>query len=131
MNALEMMGLILVVALVGIGFIVSYINSPNGPRAKRWAAEIRELEVRTRMEADEELITDLQKLARLYARAGKRWEAEQALRRALVIARQQWGQASPLVINILQESVKLMESMRRKSEAKSFRKELDKVRKMQ
>ena len=36
-----------------------------------------------------------------------------------------------LVINILQDSVKLMESMRRKSEAKSFRKELDKVRKMQ
>lgn len=124
----EIAGILLVMIAAAGAAIFNFVNGPKGPFAKRRHEQIRELEVRTRMESDEPLLADLQKLARLYVQVGKRWEAEQALRRALIIAKQQWGEHSPLVMNILQECVRLMDSMHRKGEATAFRKELNKLK---
>ena len=129
MNELEVIGVGLVAILVVVGAVWSFIISPSGPFGDGWRKEVRELEVRSRMDTGEQLIEDLRAIAKLYRKLGKRWEAEQALRRATVIAKQQWGEYNSQLIDVLDEYATLMSSMHRKKESANVRKQITEIRK--
>ena len=131
MNELEIMGVAVVAILVVVGAVWSYFISPFGPMSARWKAEVHELEVHIRMSTGDQLIEDLRAIARLYRKLGKRWEAEQALRRATIIAKQQWGENSEQVTGVLEEYAALMASMHRKGESSNVRKQINDLRKKQ
>lgn len=127
MNELEIAGVVIVVVLVLAAAAYSYIAGPHGPLAARWRKEIHELEVRTRMAQGTELLADLRNMARLYRKVDKRHEAEQALKRALIICKQEQGAKSAMLRDILLEYSQLMLSMQRKREAATFKKQADEI----
>jgi hypothetical protein len=129
MHPLEWLAIQVVVGMVGVAWIYSLIVRPGGPLTAKRSKQLAELEVRVRMDSGEELIEDLIEIAKVYGRMGKRWEADQSLRRAMSLAKQQWGDSSPPVINILEESARLMDSMKRSSEAKNYRNQIKEIKK--
>jgi hypothetical protein len=60
-------------------------------------------------------------------RTQRQWEAEQALQRALTISKQQWGDNSPLVIEILKDFIKIMHVSNHTAQAKFYSDELRKL----
>jgi hypothetical protein len=124
----EILGIKIIIAAVVIGGAYAFVMGPKGPLAEGWRKQIRDLEVKIKLDSETEMIEDLRKVARLYIRIGKRWEADQAMRRALTIAKQQGGESNPLVISILKECAHLMESMNRRGEATTFRREIKRIK---
>jgi hypothetical protein len=129
MYPVEWLAIQVVIGLVGVAWVYSLIVRPGGPLTAKRSKQLAELEVRVRMDSGEDLITDLIEIAKVYGRMGKRWEADQSLRRAMALAKQQWGDGSPPVLNILEQSARLMDSMHRSSEAKNYRNQIKEFKK--
>ena len=117
---------VVLLAAAGAG-VWSFLSSPNGPRAAQWLAEVRELEVKIRMNRGPELVEDLRSLAQLYIRLGRRWDAEQALRRAMLISETELGRLNPTVIPVLEDYARLLSQMNRKREATALQKQIEEI----
>jgi hypothetical protein len=117
-----------VASMVAMAALYSYINGPLSPLAKGWRRRLNELEVSTRMGSGEEIIQALRESAKIYQKLGKRWEAETALRRAMLIAKQEYGESYPGLPDVMDDFARVMDSMHRKKEAEQMRKEAQKVR---
>jgi hypothetical protein len=124
----EIYGIAVVVALVGVAAVFAALTGKGSLFAQRIHKQIRELEVKIRIDTDERLVQDLREIAALYLKVQRQWEAEQALQRALTISKQEWGDNSPLVIEILKDFIKIMRLSNHKSQARFYS---DELRRMQ
>lgn len=114
--------------MVAIAGCYTYVTGPRSPLAVNWRRRLNELDVETRMGSPEKIIAALREQAKLYLRLGKRWEAETVLRRALQLARQEYGERFEALPDIMEDFARVMDSMHRKKEAEQMRKEAQKAR---
>ncbi len=114
--------------MVAAAGVWTYVNGPRGPRSSGWRKRLNELEVTSRMGTPEEIIAALQESAKLHIRLGKRSEADALLRRAMLIATQNYGQSYPGLAPIMDDYAAVMESMHRNKEAQKMRADAQKLR---
>ncbi len=117
-----------VALMVAAAGIWTYMRGPNSPMSSGWRRRLNELEVTSRMGSPEEIIAALQESAKLHVRLGKRSEAEVLLRRAMLIATQNYGHSYPGLAPIMDDYALVMESMHRKKEAQKMRADAQKLR---
>lgn len=125
---IELLSIEIIVVLVICAAIWSFFVGPRSPFAQHWRQQARELEVKVRMGAGGQVVEDLRALAKLYFRLGKRWDAEQALRRAWNICEQHAGEGNASVLPIMEEFARLMDGMHRRGEAKNVRKRINEIK---
>jgi hypothetical protein len=116
-----------VLLLVVMAAVWSFFIGPAGPLAAGWNKEVRELEIKIRMGCGPQLVEDLQAVARLYARLGRHWDAEQSLRRAMLISAQEYGATNPGLVPLMEELSRLMLGLHRRGEADTLRKQIKEI----
>ena len=127
MTELHYMGIAFVLFLVVVAWIFSFFRGPNSPLASRWKEEAHELEVKTRLNQPN-VVEDLCKLAKIYFSLGRKWDAEQTIRRALQISETELGTKNPNIIPVLAEYAKIMDAMNRGREAANLRKRIKELK---